>query len=69
MRTLTIDVVADDLVIGQLKHAESYFADWGEMSRKARQLANEACPGYRKLQLRAADICLLDLTWQGKPEG
>ncbi|MCE5322342.1 hypothetical protein LLG46_03385 [bacterium] len=64
MRTLTIDVVADDLVIGQLEHTESYFADWDELARKARQMARELCPGCRKLQLWAADICLLDLILQ-----
>lgn len=56
MRTLTIDVVADDLVIGQLEHAESYFTDWDELGQKARQMARELCPGCRNLQLWMAGI-------------
>lgn len=62
MRTVTIDVVADSRIIGHLEHAESHFADWDEMSQKARQMAMELCPECKELQIRVAGICLLDVT-------
>ena len=66
MKALTIDVVADNQIIGSLEHTESYFVDWEEMGKKARQLAMELCSEYKMLQLWAEGVCLLDLAQHGE---
>lgn len=62
MKTLTIDVVADGTVIGQVEHAESHFADWEALGEQAKQMAREQCPECKRLELSIGAVCLLDVS-------